>query len=122
MSRSARSLPFLSGAALLVLAAGCNLFLAPDCTTEIAFQVRPGELSLTVGRQASVNLYTTTCGGRERVRASAFWFSSDESVAIVDAGGIVRGVAAGTARVRAAQDEHGHHLVGEILVVVTPSD
>ena len=98
------------------LVSACTLVLACSDTTgptpdpplrrdpvqNAALRVAP--TNATIGRGETLRFSATLTQGAALVSGgvSVSWFSSDESVATVDAGGLVRGVNAGTAQITAA--------------------
>ncbi len=81
-----------------------------------SISVTPGSLDLEVGQTGQ--LTATITGG---VGLSVTWSSSDESVATVDAGGLVTAQAAGTATVTAAvTGQAGVEASADVTVTETP--
>ncbi|MFP4624480.1 MAG: Ig domain-containing protein, partial [Gemmatimonadota bacterium] len=81
-----------------------------------AVAVSPAELALLAGETGQLNATATDAGGTAIADASFSWSSSAESVATVDAAGLVTAVAEGEAWVRAS---HGG-LVDSARVEVSP--
>jgi len=104
---------------LLVLGS-CGL-LPTVCTLEFGVEVRPAERTVAVGGEFTATATAVTCGGRDRNPYQAVWVSSDAAVAEVNAQtGRVRGVAPGTARIRALDHPEAEWAWGEVAVTVTP--
>jgi hypothetical protein len=76
--------------------------LRPDPARDAALRIAPA--SATIDRSETFRFSATLTRGAALVSGGVpmTWFSSDESVATVDAGGLVRGVNAGSARITAA--------------------
>jgi hypothetical protein len=69
--------------------------------TPMLLELRPDTLSLAVGEQKRPDLLLTTGSGDTYALHEAKWESDNPAVAAVDSTGTVRGVAAGTASVKA---------------------
>ncbi len=72
-----------------------------DPVRDAALRIAPA--SATIARTESFRFSATLTSGAALVSGGVpmTWFSSDESVATVDGGGLVRGVSVGTARITA---------------------
>jgi uncharacterized protein YjdB len=105
----------------LLLALGSCGLLPTVCTLEFGVEVRPTQRTVPVGGEFTATATAVTCGGRDRSPYQAVWVSTNAAVAEVNAQtGRVRGVAPGTARIRALDHPDSEWAWGEVVVTVTP--
>jgi hypothetical protein len=108
--------PLALGVPLLFLGS-CGL-LPTVCTMEFGVEIRPAARSLAVGEEFTAQATGVSCGGRDRSPYAVTWISSDTTVASVHPeSGRVRGVAPGTAEIRA--HDHPDHAWWWGAVAVT---
>jgi hypothetical protein len=67
-------------------------------------QISPMEPVVAVGQTSQLSVTATDIRGNEAGIGNVTWRSSDEGIATVSSAGVVRGIAAGIARIRAAVD------------------
>ena len=99
-------LPTVVLAAGFVLIAACN-GRGTVCTSELGIEILPRTVSLTVGEQIRSQVRLTTCSGQKVVEDSFVWRSDDPGVLVVDAEGILRGVAPGRTKVEVSGQGNG---------------
>ncbi len=86
--------------------------------TEMVLTLTPSSVVLEGGDRVRLIAKVKAGIGPEVTRTDVTWFSSDESVATVEAGGLVRGVAPGQARIVASL--RGASALARITVTSKP--
>ena len=96
------------------LSASCVVTVTPKLAESISLDREELTLERGASERLTATVYPATADDR-----SVRWTSSDESVATVDAGGIVTAISAGTATVTATTND-GTDLFASCVVTVTP--
>ena len=101
-----------------LLISGCDIIGPQACTDELGWRVTPTELHLKPGESATVTAEGLTCGGRKSLEVDMRWSSDDPGIATVEeASGRVKGVAAGTTKIRG--EDHGPYGIPPVTIPVT---
>jgi trimeric autotransporter adhesin len=113
-TRQSRKFQFLAGLmVILAFGAGCTGFFVNPTLTSVA--VGPTNPTIQQGhtlQMAATGTYND--GSTKSLTGSAFWSTSDSSIATVNATGLVTGVASGTATITAASGT----VSGDTMVTV----
>ncbi len=95
--------PKVALAATAVLFSACSSTQAPPSSTVATIRVLPDDVPLlSKGQEIQLNVVVTTTTGGTLASPSVSWSSSDAAVASVTGGGLLRGLADGSATITAS--------------------